>query len=104
MLKFHTPTNFLIRSRGRMHRAFRQSELLVYDANLSLKQYRETVQIQENINQGKQETISSEDSESGDTGPQADSKDKTDKSKKKDTEKTQYLSFSPLFIMYWKED
>ena len=96
MLQFNTPLHFLIKSHGRFRQASSQVETLIYDANLALSNYQNAVEIH-----NKQ--ISGEDEDQQNTAPGS-SSDSAAKPKNKKKEKMKYKSFSPLFIMYWKED
>ena len=96
MLQFNTPFHFLIKGLGNSKEAFSQVETLVYDANLGLWDYKQAVEVH---NKQLSDTDENQNNLSSD-----DSTDSTSKPKNQKKEKMQYKSFSPLFIMYWKED
>ena len=98
MLKFNTPLHFLIQSQGGFQRAAGQVEALVYDANLGLRSYKEAMKTHNKLIQGEKDSLNASLlTRSGEKN----TKNQTT-AKKKDRMK--YQSFSPIFIMYWKED
>lgn len=95
VLQFHTPSHFLIKGQGSFQGIHSQMEALVYDANRSLKSYKEAVETQNKLIKMEKEGEPAELSEV--------SRDR--ESEKTDSKGTgKYRSFSPIHIMYWKEN
>ena len=101
MLKINTPLHFLIRGQGGSHRASSQVEALVYDANSGLKSYKKAVEVHNELVLGTDD--SSEGLPASDSPTREDSQASTQPKSRK-SEKMKYQSFSPIFIMYWRED
>lgn len=99
VLKFNTPSHFSINGRGGFKGIHSQMEALIYDANLSLRNYKEAAEVQSKLI--KEEKEGAPDSTLNDAKDQRPGK--REKSAKK-TYKIQYQSFSPIHIMYWKEN
>ena len=97
MLKFNTPSHFLIKGQGSFQGIYSQMEALVYDANLSLKNYKDAVEVQNKLIKMEREGDSALNSVQDGKPEKAE-----DSSKKK--HKMKYQSFSPIHIMYWKEN
>ena len=95
MLQFHTPSHFLIKGQGSFQGIYSQMEALVYDANMSLRSYKDAVETQNKLIKAEKEG----DPAALDNVPQNEKSEKD-----KEDSKMQYQSFSPMHIMYWKEN
>ena len=108
MLKFDAPSNFLIRGRGFFRNSESRSEALVYDATLSLADYRKAVEEQEKINRGEETEDTKPPLAAAGAATAADqAREERERQKlaekKAKRKKIKYRSFSPLHIIYWRE-
>ena len=99
MLKINTPLHLLIQSQGGFQRASSQVEALIYDANLGLRSYKESMKIHNALIKGEADNSSA--LPPFERSGERNAKNQTPAKKK---ERMKYQSFSPIFIMYWKED